>query len=68
MKFHYNILIGFQVTERTRLERKFCYFPFQNAITPKVHNTELWFICSARRLMLVNNHVHFHQDYILNGS
>ena len=27
MKFHHDILNGFRVTERTRLECKFCYFP-----------------------------------------
>ena len=61
------ILNGFQITEQTRLECKFCYFPFQRAMTLKIRNPELWFLCSARRLMLVNNHVKFHQD-TLNGS
>ena len=67
MKLHQEILNGFQVTERTRLECKFCYFPFQRAITPKICNPELWFLCSARCLMLINNPVKFHKD-TLNGS
>ena len=68
MKFHHDILNGFQVTERTqhhdilndfqvteqtRLECKFCFFPFQRAITQKICNPELRFLCSARRLMLL---------------
>ena len=66
MKFHQDNLNGFQVTERTRLECKFCYFLFQRAITPKICNLKLWFLCSARRLMLVTDHVKFHQ-VTLNG-
>ena len=60
VKLHQEILNSFQVTERTRLECKFCYFPFQRAITPKIRNPELLFLCSARRLMLINNPVKFH--------
>ena len=60
VKLHQEILNGYQVTERTRLECKFCYFLFQRAITPKIRNPELWFLWSARRLMLVNNPVKFH--------
>ena len=65
MKFHQDNLNGFQVTERTRLECKFCYFLFQRAITPKICNPKLWFLCSARRLMLVTDHVKF--QVTLNG-
>ena len=66
MKFHHDILNDFRVTERTRLECKFCFFPFQRAITRKICNPELRFLCSARRPMLVNIPVKFHRD-ILNG-
>ena len=59
VKFNQDILNGSQVIERTRLECKFCYFPFQRAITPKIHNPELWFLCFAGRLMLINNPVKF---------
>ena len=56
------LLVPFiQVTQRKRLECKF-YFPFQRAISPKMRYPELWFFCSARRLMLVNNLLKFHQD------
>ena len=53
MKFHEGILNGFLVTERTRPYRKIYYFQFQRAITPQIHNPELWFLHSARRLMLL---------------
>ena len=66
MKFHHDILNDFRVTERTQLECKFCFFPFQRAITQKICNPELRFLCSARCLMLVNIPVKFHRD-ILNG-
>ena len=59
VKFKQDILNGSKVIKRTRLECKFCYFPFQRAITPKIHNPELWFLYSAGRLMLINNHVKF---------
>ena len=65
MKFHYEILNGFRVTERTRLECKFCCFPSKGN-NSKIYNPELRFLCSACRLMLVNNPMRFHQD-ILNG-
>ena len=32
------------------------------AITPKVGKTELWFMCSARRLMVFNVCVKFHEN------
>ena len=54
VKLHQEILNGYQVTERTRLECKFCYFPFQRVITPKyaiqsygscvLHAVLCWFI------------------------
>ena len=34
----------------------------QRAITPKVGNPELLFMCSARRLMLFNICVKFHEN------
>ena len=64
VKFHHDILHDFRVTERTRLECKFCFFPFQRAITRKICNPELRFLCSARRLMLVNIPVKFRRDIL----
>ena len=55
IKFQHETLIGFQV-------------PFQRAITQKIRNPELWFLCSARRLMLVNNPVKFHYLRYLKGN
>ena len=34
----------------------------QRAITPKVEKPELWFMCSARRLMVLNVCVMFHEN------
>ena len=34
----------------------------QRAITPKVDKPELWFMCSARRLMVFNVCVMFHEN------
>ena len=63
MKFHEGTLNGFLVTERTR---KIYYFQFQRAITPKICNPELRFLRSARRLMLFDICVKFHEN-ISNG-
>ena len=41
-------------------------FNVQRAITPKVCNPELWFLCSARCLIVLNICVKFHEN-ILNG-
>ena len=38
----------------------------QRAITPKVGKPQLWFLCSACCLMVVNIHVNFHEN-ISNG-
>ena len=66
MKFHARILNGFWVKERTRPYRKIYYFQFQRAITPKIRNTELRFLRSARRLMLLYICVKCHEN-ISNG-
>ena len=34
----------------------------QRAITPKVENPELWFMCSARRHMVFNVCMKFHEN------
>ena len=67
LKFHHDILNAFQVNEQTRLECKFCYFPFKRATIRKIYNPELQFLCSARCLMLVSNHMKFHHDIFLNS-
>ena len=36
----------------------------QRAITPKVEKTELWFMCSACRLMVFNVCVKFHENML----
>ena len=67
MNFHHDILNGcLVVTEHKRQECKVNYFP-------KGHNSKnmqrklIFFLCSARPLMLVNNAMKFHLE-ILNGS
>ena len=37
-------------------------FHVQRAITPKVGKTELWFMCSAHRLMVLYIAVKFHEN------
>ena len=48
VKFHENMSSGFKVMERTRK-----IVNTQRAITQKVEKTELRFMCSARRLMVL---------------
>ena len=57
VKFHENVSSGFKVMERTRK-----IVNTQRAITQKVEEPELRFICSARRLMLFNVCVKFHEN------
>ena len=57
VKFHLNISSGFKVMERTRK-----IVITQRAITQKVEKPELRFLCSARRLMVFNVGVKFHEN------
>ena len=57
VKFHENMSSSFKVMERTRK-----IVNTQREITPKVENPELRFICSARRLMVFNVCVKFHEN------
>ena len=66
VKFHENILNGFEVTERTRACGKIAIFQCSKAITRKECNPELWFLCSAHRLILLNICLKFHEN-ISNG-
>ena len=66
MTFHEDILNGFQVIELQ--SGRHCILVLgkvQRGIT-KNNIQELWFLCSAYRLMLVNISVTFHDD-IFNG-
>ena len=58
VKFHENMSTDFKVMERTRK----LLTDTKRAITPKVENPELRFICSARRLMVFNVCVKFHEN------
>ena len=66
MKFHENILKGFQVTEWTGNDN--CQF--QRRITTKLHiqelwflyRQELWFLCFARQLMMFYISMKFHDN------
>ena len=57
VKFHKNMSRGFKVMEWTRK-----IVNTQRAITQKVEKTELQFMCSARRLMVINVCVKFHEN------
>ena len=61
MKFHEDILNGFKVTERTRFCLRNCYLQNSKEHNSKVEIQELWFLRSARRLMLVNICMKFHE-------
>ena len=56
-----DILNRFQVTEWTQFCDK-----VQREITQKVYMQELWFLCSACHLMLINIYMKFREDS-LNG-
>ena len=57
VKFHENVSSGFKVMERTRK-----IVNTQRAITQKVEEPELRFMCSACRLMVFNVCVKFHEN------
>ena len=57
VKFHENMSSGFKVMERTPK-----IVNTQRAITQKVEKPELRFLCSARRLMVFNVCVKFHEN------
>ena len=52
----------FLSSERTRPYRKIYYFQFQRAITPKICNPELRFLCSAHHLMLLYICIKFYEN------
>ena len=57
VKFQENMSSSFKSMERTRK-----IVNTQRAITPKVEKPELRFMCSARRLMVFNVCVKFHEN------
>ena len=57
VKFHENVSSGFKVMERTRK-----IVNTKRAITQKVDEPELRFMCSARRLMVFNVCVKCHEN------
>ena len=66
MKFHEDTLNGFKVTERTRFCLRNCYLQSSKGHNSKRTKQELRFLRSARRLMLVNICMKFHEG-TLNG-
>ena len=64
MKFHEGIFNGLKVIERTQFCHRNCYL--QSSKGHNLYIQELWFVRSARRLMLINISMKFHED-ILNG-
>ena len=61
MNFHENILNGFWVKERT-----WSYRRISKGNDSKLYRQELRFLCSARRLMMLNISIKVHEN-ILNG-
>ena len=61
MKFHED---GLKVIERTQFCHRNCYYKVQMGITLKIYIQELWFVRSARRLMLFNISMKFHEDIL----
>ena len=66
MKFCEYILNSSKVIERTRFCHGTTNYKLQRDVTQRVSIQELWFLHSARHLMLVNICVKFHED-TLNG-
>ena len=66
MKFYEDILNGLKVIERTQFCHRNCHLQSSKEQNTKIYNQELWFLCSAHRLMLINISMKFHED-ILNG-
>ena len=60
MKFHKNILISFNVIERTG----HCYLQGSKGVTKKIHTQELWFLRFARRPIKLNIRMKFHEDIL----
>ena len=66
MKFHEDFLSSFKVTELTRFCLRNCFLQSSKGHNSKSIKQELWFLRSARLLMLVNICMKFHEG-ILNG-
>ena len=66
LKFYEYILNSSKFIERTRFCQETAIQKVQRDVTKKVSIQELWFLRSARHLMLVNSCMKFHED-ILNG-
>ena len=62
----YEFTNGFKVVEQTRFCHRNCYLQSSSVHNSKIYIKESWFLCSARRLMLVNISMKLH-EYILKG-
>ena len=60
IKFHKDILNGFKVIERTRFCHRTATYKAQGGIT-QTNIQELRFLCAARRPVLVNISLKFHE-------
>ena len=65
-RFHENISNRFQLTERTRVHGGNDYVQCSKGNNSKVSKSELWFMCSARFLMVLYICVKFREN-ITNG-
>ena len=66
MKYHEDTLNNLKVIERTQFCHRNCYLQSSKGHNSKIYIQELWFLRSARRLMLINISMKCHED-ILNG-
>ena len=60
VKFHKNILISFNVIERTGHS----FLQGSKGVTKKIHTQELWFLRFARRPIKLNIRMKFHEDIL----
>ena len=66
MKFHDDILNGFEVIDLTWFCHRTANYKLQREVTQKIHIQELWFLHSACHLLMLNICMKFY-EYILNS-
>ena len=64
IKFHKDILNGFKVIARTRFCHRNCYLQSSSVHNSKIYIKGSWFLCSARRPVLVSISLTFHENVL----
>ena len=63
--YFYEVLNGLKVLERTQFCHRNCYLQrLKKHNSNNIYIQELWFLRSARRLMLINISMKFHEDIL----